>query len=58
MEILNSPIAKLALTAGVLYAAWKWGSPEMKGMALGAAGVIALNQIPMVREGANVRLVA
>lgn len=53
-----SPLMKLLVTAGVLYAAWKYGSPEIKGMALGAAGVIALNQLPVVRDGANVRLVA
>lgn len=53
-----SPLFKLAVTLGVLYAAHKYGSPEVKGMALGAAGAILLNQIPVAREGAAVRLVA
>lgn len=51
-------LMKLAITGAALFAAWKWGNAEMKGMALGAAGVIILNQVPMVRDGANVRLVA
>ena len=53
-----SPLVKLAITAGALWAAWKWGNPEVKGMALGAAGYVLLNQIPLARDGANVRLVA
>lgn len=52
------PMVKLGATALVLWLAWKFGPPEVKGMALGAAGVIALNQIPIAREGAAVRLVA
>lgn len=48
----------LVITLGVLYAAYKFGPPVVKGMALGAAGFIALNQIPVARDGANVRLVA
>jgi hypothetical protein len=53
-----SPLVKLMITAGALWAAWKYGTPEVKGMALGAAGMILLNQLPVVREGAAVRLVA
>ena len=53
-----SPLMKLLLTAGALWAAWKWGNPEVKGMALGAAGYLLLNQIPVLRDGTNVRLVA
>ena len=55
---MNSNLMKLAVTAGVLFVAWKYGTPEIKGMALGAAGVIALNQIPFARDGQDVRLVA
>lgn len=59
MDLTNlSPLMKLAITGAALYFAYKHGSPEVKGMALGAAGVMALNQIPVVREGAGVRLVA
>ena len=53
-----SPLMKLLVTGGILYFAYKHGGPEIKGMALGAAGAIALNQIPVAREGAAVRLVA
>lgn len=53
-----SPLVKLAITGAALYFAYKSGSPEIKGMALGAAGIILLNQVPVVREGAAVRLVA
>lgn len=53
-----SPMVKLAITLGALYMAYKHGGPEIKGMALGAAGAIALNQIPLARDGAGVRLVA
>lgn len=53
-----SDTVKLAITLGVLYAAYKYGPNVVKGMALGAAGIIALNQIPTVRDGASVRLVA
>lgn len=57
-NMLSSPIAKLALTGVVLYLAYKHGSPQIKGMALGAAGLIVLNQVPVVRDGASVQLIA
>ena len=53
-----SPLAKLAITAGILYAAYKYGPDWIKGLAIGAAGTIALNQVPLARDGAAVRLVA
>lgn len=53
-----SPLFKLLITGAAVWAAWKYGSPEVKGMALGVAGAIVLNQLPVVRDGANVRLVA
>lgn len=55
---LDSPLVKFSITAAALYAAWKYGNAEVKIMALGAAGAIVLNQLPMVRDGASVRLVA
>jgi hypothetical protein len=59
MEILNSPLVKLALTVGAAYAVYKFAPSNVaRGAALGVIGVIALNQIPVVRDGANVRLVA
>lgn len=56
--ILNSPIAKLALAAGIIYAAHRWGSPEMRIAALGVAGVIAVNQVPVVRDALTARVAA
>lgn len=56
--IFSSPLMKLLLAGGVIAAAYKWGNAEMRIAALGAAGFIALNQIPTVRDGLNTRLVA
>lgn len=53
-----SKLVPLLITGGLLYAAYKFGPPEAKGMALGAAGVILLNQIPVARDGLQTRLVA
>jgi hypothetical protein len=53
-----SPAMKLALTAAALWAAYKYGNNTIRGLAMGAAGAIVLNQIPVVRDGADVRLVA
>jgi hypothetical protein len=53
-----SPAVKLAITAAALFAAYKYGPEWVKGLAIGAAGTIALNQIPVVRDGAGVRFVA
>jgi hypothetical protein len=55
---MNSNLMKLAALAGVLYAAYRYGPAEAKGMVLGVAGVVLLNQIPMARDAAQVRLVA
>lgn len=52
----SSPLFKLALTAAALWAAYRYGPAWMKGLAIGAAGTIALNQIPVVRDGAAVRV--
>ena len=56
--LISSPIAKLGITLGALYFAYRYGSPQVKGMALGAAGLILLNQVPVVRDGASVQLIA
>jgi hypothetical protein len=54
----TTPVMALAITGAAIYAAYHYGPPEVKGMALGAAGAIAINQIPVVRDGLGVRLVA
>ncbi len=54
----TTALVPLAITAGVLWAAWKYGNGAVAGLALGAAGFIIANQIPVVRDGLNQRLVA
>jgi hypothetical protein len=54
----TTALLPFAITAGLVYAAWKFGSPEIRGMALGVGGLMLINQIPMARDGLNVRLVA
>lgn len=39
-------ITSLAISLGIVYAAFKFGPGPVKGMALGVAGVIAAKQIP------------
>jgi len=51
-------LTPLLLTGFALYALWRFGGPEGKGMALGVAGYMAINQIPGVRDGVQTRLVA
>lgn len=53
-----SPMVKLAITAAALYGAYHYGPNWMKGLAIGAAGFVALNQVPVIRDGMAVRLVA
>jgi hypothetical protein len=54
----TSALMTLGITGALLWAAWKYGNAEVKGMALGAAGVVLLNQIPVARDGLNTRLLA
>lgn len=49
-------LVPLAITLGVLYVAYKFGPAHVKGMALGAAGVVLLNQIPVAKSGLNAPL--
>ncbi|MGQ0750600.1 MAG: hypothetical protein ACT4PS_08705 [Betaproteobacteria bacterium] len=46
----SQKLMSLALAAGIIYAAYKFGPAEVKGAALGVAGVIVARQIPYVRE--------
>lgn len=51
-------LVPVAITVGVLFAAWKWGPvPVLKGLAMGAAGYMVANNIPVVRDGLHVRVV-
>jgi hypothetical protein len=54
----TTKLVPLAITLAALFAAWKWGNGEVKGMALGAAGFVLLNQLPVARDGLQARLVA
>lgn len=56
LKLLQNPLVQVGLTGAVVYAAWKWGGPEVKGAALGVAGVVLLNQVPVVRDGMYTRL--
>lgn len=58
MPTLDSPLVKIAITLGVLYAVHKYGNADMKVAAMGAAGFVIANQIPYVRDGLQVRALA
>lgn len=49
-------VTTVGITLAALWAAHKFGSPEVKGMALGVAGFMLVNQIPVVRDGVGVQL--
>jgi hypothetical protein len=54
-ETLKKFLPLLAV-AGVVYAAHRYGSPVVKGAAYGVAGLVVLNQIPVVRDGLYARV--
>lgn len=58
MNINANAVIPLLITGGVLFALWKFGGPMGKGAALGVAGVMAVNQVPVVRDGLTARLAA
>ncbi len=43
-------LLSLAIAGGIVYIAYRFGPPEVKGAALGVAGVIVARQVPYVRE--------
>lgn len=47
---VNSNVMSLAIAAGLIFAAWKFGDGNVKGMALGVAGVVVARQIPYVQD--------
>lgn len=49
----TSKIVPVVITGAVLWAAYHFGPGWLKGMALGAAGVVLLNQIPVAKSGLN-----
>lgn len=54
----TNALVPLAITSAALFALFKFGGSYGKGAALGVAGLMLVNQIPMVRDGVNVRLLA
>ena len=46
MNLTSSQITKLGLGLGICFAAYKFGPPPVKAMALGVAGVIVGKQVP------------
>lgn len=53
---MNSSIVKMAIAGAALWAAHKFGPGFVKVAAAGVAGVLVVNQIPVVRDAMNVRL--
>lgn len=48
----------MAITAGAVWAAWKYGNGFVKTAAAGVAGYVVANQVPFVRDGIKTQLVA
>ena len=46
----SSKLMPLAIAGAILYAAYKYGPPAVKAMALGVGGVIIAKQIPYVQD--------
>jgi hypothetical protein len=47
----QAALIKIGLAGGVLYAIYRFApNPQVKAMALGAAGVIAAKQLPYVKD--------
>lgn len=46
----TSKLMNIAIAAGIVYAAWKYGSGPVKGAALGVAGVIVAKNVPYVQD--------
>jgi hypothetical protein len=55
---MDSPIVRLAILGAALYGAWRFGGPYGKAAALGVAGYVIANQVPVVRDGLNARIAA
>lgn len=46
----SSQLTKLAISAGILFAAFKFGPAPVKAMSLAVAGVIAAKQVPYLQD--------
>lgn len=46
----QSDMMKLAIAGGILFAAYKYGNPMLKGAAIAVAGVAIAKRVPYVKE--------
>ncbi len=46
----QSEIMKLAIAGGILFAAYKWGNPMVRGAAVAIAGVAVAKRVPYVKD--------
>jgi hypothetical protein len=56
-SVMDNGLAKLALGLGILYAAYRWGPPVVKSLAVGAAGFMVANNVPIVQDVLTARVV-
>lgn len=46
----SEDMKKLAIAGAILFAAWKWGSPMVKGGAIAVAAGIVAKRVPYVKD--------
>jgi hypothetical protein len=46
----QSQMMKLAIAGGILFAAYKYGNPMLKGAAIAVAGVVVAKRVPYVKD--------
>jgi len=46
----QADLMKLAVAGGILFAAYKWGNPMVRGAAVAVAGVAIAKKIPYVQD--------
>jgi hypothetical protein len=46
----QSQIMKLAIAGGILFAAYKYGNPMVRGAAIAIAGVAVAKRVPYVKD--------
>lgn len=54
----TSKLMTLGIAGAIIFAAYKWGNPMVKGGAIAVAAGIVANQVPYLRDAQSVRLVA
>ena len=46
----SEDMKKLGIAAAILFAAWKWGNPLMKGAAIAVGAGIVAKRVPYVKD--------